>query len=228
LSKEQIAGAIAKRGVFPCLFGSALRNEGVKELLEFLYEYIDMPDYGKDFGARVFKIARDEQGNRLTYMKVTGGCLKVRETLSSHPENAVLWEEKVNQIRVYSGARFETVNEAYPGCVCAVTGLTQTLPGEGIGSESGGELPVLEPVLVYKIALPDGVDHEEACIQKLYCEDIMNRLDEIMPMAREIGMLRMQGKSDREIARSLGIDRMTMLRMLERAKAVLRQEFEEN
>ena len=77
-------------------------------------------------------------------------------------------------------------------------------------------------------ALPDGVDHEEACIQKLYCEDIMNRLDEIMPMAREIGMLRMQGKSDREIARSLGIDRMTMLRMLERAKAVLRQEFEEN
>ena len=158
LSKEQIAGAIAKRGVFPCLFGSALKNEGVKELLELLYEYIEMPQYGSDFGARVFKIARDEQGNRLTYMKVTGGCLKVREMLSSHPDNVVFWEEKVNQIRVYSGARFETVNEAYPGCVCAVTGLTQTLPGEGIGAECGGQLPVLEPVLVYRIALPDGVD----------------------------------------------------------------------
>ena len=87
LSKEQIAGTIAKRGVFPCLFGSALKNEGVKELLELLYEYIKMPQYKTDFGARVFKIARDEQGNRLTYIKVTGGCLKVRETLSSNLEN---------------------------------------------------------------------------------------------------------------------------------------------
>ena len=158
LSKEQIARAIAKRSVFPCLFGSALKNEGVKELLELLYETITMPEYGDAFGARVFKIARDEQGNRLTYMKITGGSLKVREVLTSGPDNAVAWEEKVNQIRVYSGARYETVNEAYPGCVCALTGLTQTLPGEGIGSESGAEVPVLEPVLVYRIALPDGVD----------------------------------------------------------------------
>lgn len=158
LTKEQIVEAIAGRGVFPCLFGSALKNEGVKELLELLYEYIEMPEYGTDFGARVYKIARDEQGNRLTYMKVTGGSLKVRETLASNPGNAVSWEEKVNQIRVYSGARFEAVNEALPGCVCAVTGLTQTLPGEGIGSECGGDIPVLEPVLVYRIALPDGVD----------------------------------------------------------------------
>ena len=158
LTKEQITEAIAGRGVFPCLFGSALKNEGVKELLDLLYEYIKMPEYGPDFGARVYKIARDDQGNRLTYMKVTGGCLKVRETLASNPGNEVSWEEKVNQIRVYSGARFETVNEAMPGCVCAVTGLTQTLPGEGIGKECGGEVPVLEPVLVYRIGLPDDVD----------------------------------------------------------------------
>lgn len=156
LSKEQIVLAIANRKVFPCLFGSALRNEGVKELLDMLYEYIPVPEYGTEFGARVFKIARDEQGNRLTYLKVTGGSLKVRETIFSASETP--WEEKVNQIRVYSGVRFETVNEALPGCVCAITGLTQTLPGEGIGAEAGGEVPVLEPVLVYRIALPDGVD----------------------------------------------------------------------
>ena len=166
LTKEQITGVIAGRGVFPCLFGSALKNEGVKELLELLYEYIKMPEYGSDFGARVYKIARDEQGNRLTYMKVTGGSLKVRETLKANPVNAVSWEEKVNQIRVYSGVKYEAVNEVFPGSVCAVTGLTQTLPGEGIGVECGGDIPILEPVLVYRIALPDGVD-ESAMLPKL-------------------------------------------------------------
>ena len=158
LSEEQIVQTIASRKVFPCLFGSALRNEGVKELLDLLYEYIPVPAYKEEFGAKVFKIARDEQGNRLTYLKVTGGKLRVREIISSGRLKETPWEEKVNQIRVYSGARFESVNEAFPGCVCAVTGLTQTLPGEGIGAEAGGEVPVLEPVLVYRIALPDGVD----------------------------------------------------------------------
>ncbi len=158
LKKEQIIQAIGNRSVFPCMFGSALKNEGVRELLDFLYEYIDMPKYTEEFGARVFKIARDEQGNRLTYMKVTGGSLKVRENVASAKTAASPWEEKVNQIRIYSGAKFETVNEAYPGCVIAATGLTGTLPGEGIGAEDVGEVPVLEPVLLYKIALPDGVD----------------------------------------------------------------------
>ena len=158
LKKEQIMEMIAKRQVFPCLFGSALKNEGVKQLLNSLYEYIFMPDYPSDFGARVYKIARDEQGNRLTYLKVTGGSLRVKEILAGDKTGDSGWEEKVNQIRVYSGAKFEAVNEAYPGCVCAVTGLTKTLPGEGLGFEQRGELPVLEPVLVYSIALPDGVD----------------------------------------------------------------------
>ena len=158
LKKEQIVQAIRSRGVFPCMFGSALKNEGVRELLDFLYEYIDMPRYTEEFGARVFKIARDEQGNRLTYMKVTGGSLKVRENVTSAKTAALPWEEKVNQIRIYSGAKFETVNEVYPGSVIAATGLTRTLPGEGIGAEDIGEVPVLEPVLLYRIALPDGVD----------------------------------------------------------------------
>ena len=157
LTKEQVKDAICKRQIFPCLFGSALKNEGVSRLLETLYEYIDQPPYPREFGARVYKIARDEQGNRLTYLKVTGGSLKVKEILGGKTDGSQ-WEEKVNQIRIYSGARFETVNEAFPGCVCAVTGLSKTLPGEGLGFESQGELPVLEPVLIYSIELPDGVD----------------------------------------------------------------------
>ena len=157
LSKNQIMEVIAKRKIFPCLFGSALKNEGVKQLLTFLYEYIKMPDYPEEFGARIYKIARDEQGNRLTYLKVTGGSLKVKEMLSADSKEG-RWEEKVNQIRVYSGARFEAVNEALPGSVCAVTGLTRTVAGEGLGREANGELPVLEPVLVYSIVLPPDVD----------------------------------------------------------------------
>ena len=158
LLKEQIVEMITARKVFPCLFGSALKNEGVKQLLAFLYEYVKMPDYPEQFGARVYKIARDEQGSRLTYMKVTGGSLKVKEMLSGGVNDGGMWEEKVNQIRVYSGAKFTSVNEALPGCVCAVTGLTQTKAGEGLGVEADGELPVLEPVLVYSIVLPEDVD----------------------------------------------------------------------
>ncbi len=158
LTKEQIVELIAQRKVFPCLFGSALKNEGVSMLLSLLYEYINMPVYPDEFGARVYKIARDEQGNRLTYLKVTGGRLAVKEMLSATGKDGECWEEKVNQIRVYSGAKFEAVNEALPGCVCAVTGLTKTLPGEGLGIETQGELPVLEPVLMYSIVLPEGMD----------------------------------------------------------------------
>lgn len=158
LTKEQIMETILKRRIFPCLFGSALKNEGVKQLLDTLYEYITMPDYPSEFGARVYKVARDEQGNRLTYLKVTGGSLKVKETLSGNMADGLRWEEKINQIRIYSGAKFETANEVFGGCVCAVTGLTKTLPGEGLGFECRAELPMLEPVLVYSIVLPDGVD----------------------------------------------------------------------
>ena len=158
LTKGQIMEAITSRNVYPCLFGSALKNEGVECLLTLLYEYIKMPDYPKEFGARVYKIARDEQGNRLTYLKVTGGSLKVKETLSADTKDGEHWEEKINQIRVYSGAKFEPINEALPGCVCAVTGLTRTIAGEGLGVEKNGEVPILEPVLEYSIVLPDGID----------------------------------------------------------------------
>jgi small GTP-binding protein len=149
----QVKEAIRERKVFPCFFGSALKLEGVEAFIQGIVKYADIPSYSDKFGAKVFKIGRDEQGNRLTYMKITGGRLKVRDVL-----NNGVWEEKVNQIRIYSGQKFEAVNEAEAGSVCAVTGLTQTKPGEGFGEEEASNIPVLEPVLTYQIILPEGCD----------------------------------------------------------------------
>lgn len=148
-----IREGIRKRKVYPCFFGSALKLEGVEELLQGIVDYAHLPAYPESFGAKVFKIGRDEQGNRLTYLKITGGRLKVRESLSNG-----VWEEKVNQIRIYSGKKFEAVNEVEAGSVCAVTGLTLTKPGEGLGTETAAHAPLLEPVLAYQMILPEGCD----------------------------------------------------------------------
>ena len=149
----QIKEAILERRVFPCFFGSALKLMGVEQLLQGMVKYAMNPSYPNEFGAKIFKIARDEQGNRLTYMKLTGGRLKVRDVLTNG-----VWEEKVNQIRIYSGQKYEAVSEIEAGSVCAVTGLGQTRPGEGLGIEEASEAPVLEPVLSYQIILPEGCD----------------------------------------------------------------------
>lgn len=153
-----IQDMIKAREVFPCFFGSALKLQGIGEFLEGFASYIKIPAYPGNFAAKVYKIARDGQGNRLTYMKITGGCLKVRAVLAGRLPNGEAWEEKVSQIRVYSGAKFEAVNEAHAGTICAVTGLTHTKPGEGLGDEPDSGLPVLEPVLTYRILLPQGCD----------------------------------------------------------------------
>lgn len=147
--RETIADMIRNRLLFPCFFGSALKLRGVEEFFEGLRQFAHSPCYGEAFGARVFKIARDEQGNRLTYMKVTGGSLKVK---------TVLGEQKVNQIRLYSGTKYEAVQEAEAGEICAVMGLSETVAGEGFGVESEEVLPLLEPVLTYQIILPEGCD----------------------------------------------------------------------
>ena len=147
--EETIARMIKNRLVFPCFFGSALKLKGVGEFIDGLERFTEKLYYGEEFGARVFKIARDEQGNRLTYMKITGGSLKVK---------AVLGEQKINQIRIYSGKRYEAVQEAEAGEICAVTGLTETVAGEGFGIEREEVLPLLEPVLTYQIILPAGCD----------------------------------------------------------------------
>ena len=145
---EQIKRLIRERKLFPCYFGSALKMQGVKAFLADFIRYASIPAYGETLGARVFKIARDAQGNRLTYLKVTGGSLKVRQ---------VIGEEKINQIRIYSGEKYETAEEVGAGGVCAVTGLLRTFPGEGLGAEKASRLPVLEPVLTYQIILPEEV-----------------------------------------------------------------------
>lgn len=149
ISEELIRKAIAQRKVFPCFFGSALKLFGVRELMEGIVRYMPISGYPKEFGARVFKITRDNQGNRLTHMKITGGCLKARDALKT---------EKVNQIRIYSGEKFDAVNEACAGQVCAVTGLLHTFPGQGFGLEKTVDRHMLEPVLSYCIYLPEGCD----------------------------------------------------------------------
>lgn len=156
---EQMKQAVQNRKVFPCFFGSALKLTGVEEFLEGITKYIRYPVYPVEFGAKVFKIARDNQGNRLTYMKITGGSLAVRTALSGTIlHTGEEWNEKVNQIRIYSGEKFDSVNEIQAGAVCAVTGLTKTRPGEGLGVEKASAMPILEPVLSYEIFLPTGCD----------------------------------------------------------------------
>lgn len=159
IQKEEIINLIAKRKVFPCYFGSALKIQGVEEFLRGIETFTRECAYPEEFGARVFKIARDEQGNRLTYLKITGGSLKVKMLLSNEKEagegKEELWEEKAEQIRIYSGNSFEAVKEAKAGSVCAVTGLSHTYCGQGLGIEAHTFLPVLEPVLTYKIELPE-------------------------------------------------------------------------
>ena len=159
IQKEEIINLIAKRKVFPCYFGSALKIQGVEEFLKGIETFTKKCAYPEEFGARVFKIARDAQGNRLTYLKITGGSLKVKMLLSNEKEagegNEELWEEKAEQIRIYSGNSFEAVKEAKAGSVCAVAGLSHTYCGQGLGIEAHTFLPVLEPVLTYKIELPE-------------------------------------------------------------------------
>ena len=159
----------AERKLFPVFFGSALKLEGVDDFLSVLERFAPVPSYPAEFGARVFKIARDPQGARLTYLKVTGGALRVKDLLTNRrpdlPEERV-WSEKADQVRIYSGAKFRPVDEAPAGTVCAVTGLTHTRPGDGLGFETDWEGPVLEPVLTYQVELTDGTDPHTA-LQRL-------------------------------------------------------------
>lgn len=160
VAEEEIPRLIRERKVFPVYFGSALKLEGVEEFLDGFDQYTKAPEYGETFGAKVFKISRDDQGNRLTHMKITGGSIKVKEQLSGMEEDEV-WEEKINQIRLYSGEKFEPVPEAKAGMICTVTGLTKTHPGQGLGEEKYSEKPYLEPILNYQMILPEGVHVNE-------------------------------------------------------------------
>lgn len=176
VSREEITEQIAARRVFPCYFGAALRLNGVDALLDGLDRYTAQPVYPDAFGAQVFKIARDEQGNRLSYLKITGGTLRVRDALSGEADGG--WQEKVSQLRVYAGAKFRTVEQAEAGMVVAAAGLTHTRPGMGLGRASGAAAPVLEPVLTYRMVLPEGCDPHTMLpkLRQLEEEDPMLRI----------------------------------------------------
>lgn len=161
IETRQIKDSIKKRTVFPCFFGSALKLDGIEDFMQGIVKYSIIPNYTDEFGAKVFKITRDEQGNRLSHMKITGGKLKVKDALTGSHQ-----EEKVNQIRLYSGQKYDAVIEIEAGAICAVTGLSQARPGEGLGIENSSEAPVLEPVLFYQVILPEGCD-PRAMIPKL-------------------------------------------------------------
>lgn len=155
IDREDIASLVAERKVFPCYFGSALKMEGVEQLLDGIREYAQPVSYPESFGARVYKIGRDGAGNRLTYMKVTGGSLRVKQLVSDREEN---WEEKADQIRIYSGEKYTIEQEVPAGTVCVVTGLSRTFSGEGLGIEESAAAPLLIPVMTYRIILPPEQD----------------------------------------------------------------------
>ena len=171
--EADIVTAIARREVFPCLFGAALRLDGVDDLLAALRRYTRQPEAAGAFGARVFKIASDDAGARLTYLKVTDGSLPVKATVTAREDARAPFAEKADQLRVYSGSKFRLTSEALPGDVVAVTGLTATYPGQGLGVQPDAAAPVLEPVLTYRLLLPEGGDPHTAlrALRQLEQED---------------------------------------------------------
>ena len=211
INTDEIKAQIAARRIFPCYFGSALRLEGIENLLEGLKQYTRELVYPEEFGAKVYKIGRDDQGNRLTYLKVTGGNLKVKMLLTNQKENEVdqadLWEEKVDQIRIYTGAKFGTTEEVKAGTVCAVTGLTRTYPGEGLGMESVSDLPMLEPVLNYQVILPPGCDVHTMLMKLRQLEDEDPQLH--IHWSEQLGELSLQlmGEVQVDILKSIILDR---------------------
>lgn len=155
INKFDIINAVTNRKVFPCLFGSALKLDGVDKFLKYLSDYTSAPEYSETFGGKVYKISEDNQGNRLTFLKVTGGKIRVKEVLKCDKN---FNSEKINQIRIYSGDKFTQIDEADSGTICAVTGVTFARPGDGLGKEKNSGLPVLSPVLTYRAEPPQGVD----------------------------------------------------------------------
>lgn len=160
ISDETIADLVYERKLFPCYFGSALKNEGIDKLLDGINRYSFEHVYHEEFGAKVFKIVK-ENGVRLTYMKITGGFIKVKDILSGITDGNQ-WSEKINDIRVYSGEKFKSISEADAGCICAISGLNNTYPGQGLGFEMQSESPNLQPVLSYQIIIPENVNINQA------------------------------------------------------------------
>ena len=202
IRKEDICRLIKERRVFPCYFGSALKLEGVQELLYGFERYMEPYTGTEEFGAKVFKISRDDKGERLTFLKVTGGKLVVKM-----PVNLVDKEEKVNQIRIYSGAKYETVSEVEAGGVCAVTGLVSSYIGQGFGVEKGTAAPFLEPVLTYQMILPDGADTTKVLRELKQLEEEEPLLNIVWNPALEEIHVQLMGEVQTEILKTMIAER---------------------
>lgn len=232
ISDKEIAALIGGRKLFPCFFGSALYGDGVEALLDALSAYAPAPKYGEVFGARVFKITRDVQGNRLTHIKVTGGSLRVKQTIvaaesgdrqktdgaakSNRTNNPTDCVEKIDQIRQYSGEKYMTVQEAAAGSICALLGPVHTFCGQGLGAERESVLPILEPIMTYRVNLPDGCD-----VQDTYSK--LCKLKEEEPQLHPV----IQEQSSEIHVRLMGEVQIEILRKLIRERFGLEVDFDE-
>ncbi len=213
ISQDTIARLIGGRKVFPCYFGSALKQKGIQELLDAMELFCGNSQFMKstsedaDFGGKVYKISRDPKGERLTHLKITSGTLQVKDLLQGRFRDGSDWEEKVNQIRIYSGEKYEMVQEISAGSICAVTGLTASYPGQGLGSEEESEIPVLAPVINYQVEVPDKVDPHKML-------GYLRELEEEDPMLKVVwkealGEIHVQlmGEVQKEVLKSLMMER---------------------
>ena len=201
VTEGNLRGLIAHGKLFPCCFGSGLKLQGVDTLLELLTTYAPREEYGEEFAAKVYKISRDPQGNRLTWLKVTGGSLSVRTALSYETAKGDKVEEKIQQLRIYSGEKFTAVQQVLPGQICAATGLSQTWIGQSLGAEPEGKPPLVEPVMSYRIALPSGTDPMTVLPKLRQLEEE----DPTLHILWEAGQIHAQvmGKVQQEILKSL-------------------------
>ncbi len=203
LSDADIAELISDRRLFPCFYGSGLKAEGIDELLDALDRFTLQKSYPDEFAAKVYKIERDPQGNRMTCMKITGGSLSVRQSIGYKDENGIEREEKVTAVRLYSGAKYENAETVYPGQVCAALGLSSTYPGEGLGAEKDGEAPILEPVVSYTVILPPDKDARTLYPKFMQLQEEDPRLHIVWNEKSKNISVRLMGKVQTEIFRSL-------------------------
>ena len=209
LSVESVADAVADRKMFPCFFGSALKQQGVQALLNGLEIFMPEPGYPEVFGARVYKIGRDVSGNRLTYLKVTGGSLRVKMLVGNDQSAAgeEHWEEKADQLRLYNGGNYETTDVVEAGEVCAVTGLTKTFAGQGLGFESENSIPVLEPVLTYRLLFPPETDPVVALGKVRLLEEEEPQLHVLWQEKNREIHIQVMGQVQMEILKSILVER---------------------
>lgn len=210
VTDNALAEAIRERKIFPCLFGSALKVQGVDEFIATLERYTRESDAPKEFGAKVYKISEDDQGKRLTHMKITGGSLKVKTLLSGRERGDGEWSQKADMLRIYSGEKYTAADEVFPGMVCAVTGLTQTYPGEGLGIEQDTEIQMLEPVLTYRVETDEKTDVHTALMRLRKLEEEEPQLHVIWSEPLQEIHIQLMGEVQLEVLKRIISERFGM------------------